>query len=243
MVMNKYILSDIVLEMLKKEMNLVDYPLPEELKNMKGENPTYGKVSNQAFRYKADKIKKVSVIKHDIGGKLVGAVIMIMGEDEYDFPFIVVNIAFVPGEDGKDKIFVEFEAKPLVKDEESNRKYTEPLRAWRDSIGALPSEPMSGFGEPGEFVKANISPIEYIRYVPIEYLDQVLDFTRQFFEFVLDFWRKAEPVKDSQRLEKIADFRREYNRHILEQDPSGRTSIATFGKEKALLSFENLTFL
>ena len=241
--MNKYILGDMVIEMLKKEMNLVDYPLPEELRVMEGEHPTYGKVFNRASRYKADKIKKVSVIRHDIGGKLVGAVIMIMGEDEYDFPFIVVNVAFVPGEGGKDKIFAEFEAKPLVKDEESTRKYTDPLRGWREAIGKLPSEPMSGFGEPGEFVKANISPIEYIRYIPIDYLDEVLDFTKQFFEFVLDFWRKAEPVKDIERRRKIDAFRREYNQHILDDDPSARTSIATFGREKAHLSFENLTFL
>ena len=241
--MNKYIIADMVIDMLKKEMNLVDYPLPEELRVMEGENPTYGKVSNRAARYKADKIKKVSVIRHDIGGKLVGAVIMIMGEDEYDFPFIVVNVAFVPSEGGKDKVFAEFEAKPLVKDEESTRKYMDPLREWREAIGKLPSEPMSGFGEPGEFVKANISPIEYIRYIPIEYLDEVLELAKQFFEIVLDFWRKAEPVKDPQRREKIDTFRREYNRHILEDDPSGRTSIATYGREKALLSFENLTFL
>ncbi len=241
--MNKYIVGDLVTEMLEKEMNLVDYPLPEELRVMEGEHPTYGKMFRECFRYKADKIKRVSVIRHDVGGILIGAVIMIVGEDEYDFPFIVVNVAFVPSEGGKDKIFAEFEAKPLVKDEESTRKYTDPLRGWREAIGKLPSEPMSGFGEPGEFVKANISPIEYIRYIPIDYLDEVLDFTKQFFEIVLDFWRKAEPVKDIQRREKIDAFRREYNRHILDEDPSGRTSIATYGREKAQLSFENLTFL
>jgi hypothetical protein len=241
--MNKYIVGDMVTEMLKKEMNLVDYPLPEEIRVMHGEHPTYGKMFRECFRYKADKIKRVSVIRHDVGGILVGAVIMIVCDDKYDFPFIVVNVAFVPVKGGKDKIFTEFEAKPLVKDEESTRKYINPLRSWRKAIGQLPSEPMSGFGEPGEFVKANISPIEYIRYVPIYYLDRVLDFTRQFFEIIVDFWRKAEPVKDIERRRKIDEFRREYNRHILDEDPSGRTAIATYGREKALLGFENLTFL
>lgn len=241
--MNKYIVGDMVTEMLKKEMNIVDHPLPEELRVMEGENPTYGKMFRESFRYKADKIKRISVIRHDVGGILVGAVIMIVGEDEYDFPFIVVNVAFVPGQGKKDKIFAEFEAKPLVKDEESTRKYIDPLRGWREAMGKLPSEPVSGFGEPGEFVKANISPIEYLRYIPIDYLDEVLNFTKQFFEIVLDFWRKAEPVKDIERRKKMDAFRREYNRHILDDDPSARTSIATFGREKALLSFENLVFL
>ncbi len=106
--MNKYIIADMVIDMLKKEMNLVDYPLPEELRVMEGENPTYGKVSNRAARYKADKIKKVSVIRHDVGGILVGAVIMIMGGDEEDFPFIGGKGAFVPSGGGKGKGFAEF---------------------------------------------------------------------------------------------------------------------------------------
>jgi hypothetical protein len=241
--MNKYILGDTIIPMLKKEMNLVDHPLPEEVMVMEGEHPTFGKVSNQSSRYKANKIKRVTDSRHDVGGMLVGTNIMIMGEDEYDFPFIMANIAFVPGEGGKDKIFVEINAMPLIKDEESTRKYVKPLRGWRETIGKLPAEPVSGFGEPGEFIKESISPFQYLRFVSIDYLDQVLDLTKQFFEIVLDFWRKAEPVKDIQRREKIEAFRREYNRNILEEDPSGRASIEAFGREKALLSFENKTFL
>ncbi len=34
--MNKYIVGDLATETLKKEMNLVDYPLPEKLKAMEG---------------------------------------------------------------------------------------------------------------------------------------------------------------------------------------------------------------
>jgi len=78
---------------------------------------------------------------------------------------------------------------------------------------------MSGFEEPGESVKANVSPIEYLRYIPINfnYLDEVLDFTKQFFGIILDFWHQAEPVKNIQRREKIDAFGREYNRHILKE--------------------------
>lgn len=34
--MNKYIVGDLATETLKKEMNLVDYPLPKELKATEG---------------------------------------------------------------------------------------------------------------------------------------------------------------------------------------------------------------
>jgi len=242
-VMNKYIVSEMVIPMLEKEMNLVDHPLPEELRVMEGEHPSFGKVIERSFRYKADKIKRVTDIRIDVGGMLVGTVIMIMGEDEYDFPFVMANIAFVPGEDGKEKIFVEIEAMPLIKDDESTRKYVDPLRGWHEAIGKLPAEPVSGFGEPGEFIKESIAPFQYLRFIPMDYLDQVLDLTKQFFEIAVDFWRKAEPVKDIQRKEKIDAFRRAYNRNILEEDPSGRVSMETFGREKAQLSFENKTFL
>jgi hypothetical protein len=241
--MNKYIVSEIVRDMLKKEMNMVDYPLPKEFEMQEGQHSDYGKMFNQVTRYKAHKLKRIAILDVDIGGNFIGSVILIASEDEYDFPFIVVNVAFSQDKNGKDRIFVEFESKPLVKDEESTRKYIDPLRSWREAIGNLPSEPMSGFGEPGDFLKANISPIEYIRWVPIEYLDQILDFTRQFFEIILDYWRKAEPVQDPERRKKIDEFRREYNRHILDEDPSGRTAIETFGREKALLYFQNLSFI
>jgi hypothetical protein len=132
---------------------------------------------------------------------------------------------------------------PLIKDEESTRKYVDPLRGWHEAIGKLPAEPVTGFGEPGEFIKESIAPFQYLRFIPVDYLDQVLDLTKQFFEIALDFWRKAEPVKDIQRREKIEAFRRQYNKNILEEDPSGRVSMETFGKEKAQLSFENKTFL
>jgi len=241
--MNKYLAGDVAKEILAKEMSITDYPLPEDLSVREGDHPTYGKMVNRATRYKADKIKRIALLNHDVGGSFIGSVIMIVGEDGYDFPFIVVNIAFAPDATGKDRIFVEFEAKPLVKDEESTRKYVEPLRAWREAIAKLPSEPMSGFGDPGEFVKANLSPIEYIRWVPMEHLDEVMDFFRQFFAIIVDYWRQAEPVQDLERRKKIADFRQAYNSHILDDDPSGRTAIATYGREQALRYFENVTFL
>ena len=241
--MNKYILGDTIMPMLKKEMNLVDHPLPEEVRVLEGEHPAFGKVVEWFSRYKTNKIKRVSDIRHDVGGMLVGANIMIMGEDEYDFPFIMANIAFVPGEGGKDKIFVEINAMPLIKDEESTRKYVDPLRGWREAIGKIPAEPVSGFGEPGEFIKESISPFQYLRFVSVDYLDQLLDLTKQFFEITLDFWRKAEPVKDIQRREKIEAFRREWNKNMLDEDPSGRAAMEAFGREKAQLSFENTTFL
>ena len=66
---------------------------------------------------------------------------------------------------------------------------------------------------------------------------------RQFFAIIVDYWRQAEPVEDAARRKQIADFRQAYNSHILDDDPAGQTSIATYGREQALRYFENVTFL
>ena len=59
--MNKYVLADMITPILKKEMNLVDYPLPAELRVREGEHPNFGKVFETASRYKADKTKRVAL--------------------------------------------------------------------------------------------------------------------------------------------------------------------------------------
>jgi len=238
--MNKYILADMVTERLKREIGMVPKPLPEELKTLETVLPS-GRARFENALYQAGKLKKITISKHSYGESGAGTVVMLVADDGYDLPFIVVDIAFDFGEKGK--IFVEFEAKPLVKDEESTRKYVEPFRKWREALGKLPAEVLHVFGEPGEFLKANASPNEYVRYIPDEYTDEVLKFTDQFFDIFLDIYRKAEPVKDAQRKRKMEAFRLEYNKHVLEEDPSGVMLINAFGRETAELFYDYLLYL
>jgi len=235
--MNKYILADLVTEKLKKEIGMVAKPLPEELKTLETDLPS-GSVRFDCALYKADKLKKISINKHSHGENGAGTVVIIVADDAYDIPFIVVDIAFDFGEKGK--IFTEFEAKPLVKDEESTKKYVDPFRKWREALGKLPAEKTAAFGEPGEFLKANVSPTEYVRLVPEAYADEVVKLADQFFDIFIDIYRKAEPVKDAERKKKLDAFRSEYNRHVLEEDPSGVMLINAFGRRKAELFYDHL---
>ena len=107
-------------------------------------------------------------------------------------------------------------------------------------MGKLPSEPVTGFGEPGAFLKENHSPIRYMGLIPAEYSDEVLRLTEQFFDVFVSIYRKAKPVTDSRRRQKMDSFRIEYNRYVLEQDPSGAALINAFGREKAQLFYEHL---
>lgn len=238
--MNKYILADMVTEKLKREIGMVAKPLPEELQTLETVLPS-GSIRFESVLYQTEKLKKIAISKHTHGESGAGTVVLIIADDAYDLPFIVVDIAFDFGKKGK--IFTEFEAKPLVKDEESTRKYVDPFRKWREALGKLPAEPVTAFGEVGEFLKANVSPTEYVRLIPDSYTDEVLKFADQFFDIFLDIYRKAEPVKDAERKRKMDAFRLEYNKHVLEEDPSGVMLINTFGRQKAELFYDYLLYL
>ena len=235
--MNKYILAEMVTEKLKKEIGMVAKPLPEELKTLETVLPS-GRVRFESALYQADKLKKITISKHRHGESGAGTVVIIVADDEYDLPFIVVYIAFDFGEKGK--IFTEFEAMPLVKDEESTRKYVNPFREWREALGKLPAETTTVFGEVGEYLKANVSPTEYVCLVPDSYTDEVLKFADQFFDIFLDIYRKAEPVKDAQRKREMDAFRSEYNKHVLEEDPSGVMIMEAFGRQTGELFYDYL---
>jgi len=226
-----------VTEKLKKEIGMVAKPLPEEIKTLETVLPS-GSVRFENNLYQADKLKKISINKHSHGESGAGTVVVIAADDAYDIPFVVVDIAFDFGEKGK--IFAEFEAKPLVKDEESTRKYIDPFRKWREALGKLPSERPTAFGEPGEFLKANVSPTEFVGLIPDSYADEVVKLADQFFDIFLDIYRKAEPVKDAARRKKIDAFRSEYNKYVLEEDPSGVMLINAFGRQKAELFYDYL---
>ena len=229
-----------VTEKLKREIGMVAKPLPEELKTLETILPL-GRVRFESALYQAEKLKKIAIAKHTLGESGAGTVVMIVAEDEYDLPFMLADIAFDFGKEGK--IFTEFEAMPLIKDEESTRKYVEPFRKWRQAIGKLPAEPVTGFGEVGEFLKANVSPTEYIRFIPDDYTDEVLKFAQQFFDIFLDIYRKAEPVKDVQRRRKMDAFRAEWNKYVLVEDPSGVALMEAFGRQTAELFYDYFVYL
>jgi len=235
--MNKYILGDMVTEKLKREIGMVAKPLPEEIKILEKVVPS-GRLRFESALYQADKLKKIVISNHSHGESGAGTVVVIVGEDEYDLPYMLADIAFDFVEKGK--IFTEFEAMPLVKDEESTRKYVDPFRKWREAIGKLPSEPVTAFTEPGEIWTSNLSPTEYVRLIPDAYTDEVVKFADQFFDIFLDIYRKAELVKDAQRRRKIDAFRSEFNKRMLDEDPSGVMLIEAFGRPTAQLFYNYL---
>jgi hypothetical protein len=238
--MYKYILADMITEKLTREIGMVTKPLPDEIKIIEKVLPS-GRVRFECALYQAEKLKKISINNHTHGESGAGTVIVIVADDEYDLPYMLVDIAFDLVEKGK--IFTEFEAMPLIKDEESTRKYVEPFRKLYETIDKLPSEPVTGFGESGEFLRSNLAPTQYLRLIHDGYTNEILKYADQFFDIFLDIYRKAEPVKDAERRSKMDAFRTEWNKHILADDASGQILIEALGRQKAELFYDYFTYL
>ena len=116
--MDKHIIAEIITEKFKKELGMVDKAFPEELRILEAEIPPEalppgGKMRMESSMYQADKIKKISIVKNQLGEISAGGIVLITPENEYDLPFVVVDITFMSI--GKVKIFTELDAKPLVK--------------------------------------------------------------------------------------------------------------------------------
>jgi hypothetical protein len=238
--MNKYILADIITERLNREVGMVEKPLPEELKNMETDLPS-GRVRTEPALYQAAKLKKIVISKRSQGENLAGTLVMLIPEDDYDFPFTLSDVTFDFA--GKGKMFVAFQFRPLVNDDESTKNYVEPLRKWLEAINKIPSEEVVPPKEPGEFLKKNVSPIRYIRIVQEDYINEVLDFAQQFYDIVLDIYRKAEPVKDVLRRKEMDTFRSEWNKNIFSADASSQSLAEVYGQKTAALFCEHLVYL
>jgi len=236
--MNKYILADMVTERLKREIGMVAKPLPEEIKTLEADLPS-GRMRFEHALYQAEKLKRISIGKRDLGEGGAGTVVMLVADDEYDLPFILTDIAF--DFVGKGRISAGFGLRPLVKDDESTRKYIQPFQKWYEAISKLPGEPISL--NVGPFLRANPAPLRYSASLPDDYANEVVELTGQFFDIFLDIYRKAEPVKDAERRSKMDAFRLEYNQNIFGDDYSGKVLIEAFGEQTTALFYEYFVYL
>ncbi len=234
----KHILAEMVTKLLIREIGMVAKPLPEQIKMLETELPT-GKARFESALYRSEKLKKITISKRSLGQDGGGTVVMMVADDKYDIPFILADIAF--DSVGKGCITTGFQLRPLVKDEESTKRYIDPFLKWYKAIDNLPSEPVHL--DIGEFLKANPAPLNYLGRIPYDYLDEVLKFTEQFFDILLDIHRKSEPVTDVKRRKIMEAFRLEYNQNIFGDDFSGKVLIKAFGRKTAALFYDYLVYL
>jgi hypothetical protein len=237
--MNKYILVDIVTEKLAADLGMTAKPLPKEIKVMKTVLPS-GKVRFESTLYQTKKLKRVTISKRNLGGNIAGTVLMMVSASEYDIPFTLVDIAF---DSAEKRISAAFQIRLLLNDTKSTTEYVKPFASWLEKLLQLPSKPMSPFGEPGEFIKANPPELKYQRTLSDNYTDEVLKLTRQFFDIYRQVYKNAEPVTDAKRRSEMNAFRSAYNEHILGDDPSGKMLIKTFGQRTAALFYDYLVYL
>jgi len=234
----KYILAEMVTERLVREIGMVAKPLPDQIKILETELPA-GKARFETALYRTEKLKKITIGRRSLGEEGGGTVVMMVADDAYDIPFVLADLAF--DSVGKGTITAGFQLRPLVKDEKSTEQYINPFLKWYHAIDKLPSEPVHL--DVGEYLKANPAPLNYLGRIPYGYLDEVLKFTEQFFDILLDIHRESEPVTDAQRRKIMEAFRLEYNQNIFGDDFSGKVLIKAFGRKTAALFYDYLVYL
>ena len=239
MTASKYILADMATEKFTRELGMIVKPIPEEVKVLETVLPS-GRLHLESVLYQAAKLKKITISKRSLGEGVAGTLVMMIAGAEYDLPFTLADITFSAGE--KSEVSAAYQLRLLVNDEESKIKYVAPFMEWYEAICKLPSEALIP-GEPGDFLKANAPSLRYMRSIPIDYLDQVLQFTEQFLDIYLDIYRKAGPVSDFPKRQRMDAFRTEFNEHLLGDDPSGQVLTRAFGQRLAKLFYEHFTYL
>ena len=95
----------------------------------------------------------------------------------------------------------------------------------------------------GEFLKANLTPLNYLGSIAYDYIEEVLKLTEQFFNIFLDVYWNSAPIKDEQRRKKMDAFRKEYNQKILGDDFSGKMLIEAFGRQTGALFYDYFVYL
>jgi hypothetical protein len=229
-----------VVKGLTRDIGMVASPLPEEIKTLEMVLSSERLCFDSAL-YQSEKMKRISIIDHTHGENGGGTIVMMFADDKYDLPLTFMDIAFDFGRIGK--IFTQFEAMPLINDSESITKYVDPFRKWREAIEELPSEPVTEFSQSEGIWKTNISPTNYLRYVPTSCLDEIVQFVEQFLDIFLGIYHRAEPIRDVERKKVIDAFRLEWNNKFIDDDPAGAMITEAFGRKTAQLFFEYLNYL
>ncbi|MFC1591041.1 hypothetical protein ACFL43_00805 [Thermodesulfobacteriota bacterium] len=236
--MNKHILAKMVIERLQQETSLIECPLPEQIKTITTDH-LKGRVHIESALYQADKLKKISISNRVMGTNNAGTVVMIIADDAYDLPFILMDIAIDAA--GSGSITAGFKIRPLVADAISTQKYIRPFSAWLDGIKTLPAAPVHL--DVGSYLKDNPAPLDYRGTVGLDHNQKLLAYTNQFIDILLDIYHTLQPVEDAYRRTQMDAFRQEYNRNILGTDYSGKMLVQAFGQQTAEIFYEHLVYL
>jgi 15,16-dihydrobiliverdin:ferredoxin oxidoreductase len=141
-----------------------------------------------------------------------------------DLPLLGIDfLAF-----GKKKILVVLDFQPLFRDADYMVKYIEPMRVIRDKYPELSQD------IPMKFYDANQYFSPYLLFAKTDAETVVNQLFPAYQEFIQLYWKlaqKADPLTQSEDIEKIVKAQKDYDRYSAERDPASGLFSSYFGQE------------
>src|SRR3989338_2277496 len=127
-------LNEITKSYLEKNFNLIEDPLPDDLKYKKVEKE--GKVTEAKHcEYHTDKLFKVKFSEINAEDRIYIRTCVIAPNDDYEFPIFSYDTS-----EAKKYLFMIFDMHPLRRDTEYLEKYIEPVKGLHEESKKIPFE-------------------------------------------------------------------------------------------------------
>lgn len=207
--------------------DLKPYPIPqgfEHKEEMVGKGKRAGLVTTDSYAYQTKKLRQIRTA-HVQGGAALQVLNFVMFPSmEYDLPFFGADLVTLPGGH-----LIALDMQPLFHTSEYEQKYSDPIKQTfekhRQNLpwgGDFPEEAARFFSPC--FVWSRPSEDETVE-------THVFEAFKDYLNHYIDFVKQAEPVTDSETLEKIKESQLAYLRYRAEKDPARGMFLRFYGED------------
>ncbi|MEB3280122.1 MAG: phycoerythrobilin:ferredoxin oxidoreductase [Lyngbya sp.] len=218
---------DYALQLLKQQLELQPYPIPEGFERKEG---VMGKGKKQdlvvttSYGFKSKKLRQIRAAHVQGGDSLQVLNFVIFPELNYDLPFFGADLVTLPGGH-----LIALDMQPLFHDAAYQQKYTEPLLStFKTYQTHLPWG-----GDFPEEAKPFFSPC-FLWTRPQETEDvktHVFAAFKDYLQAYLKFVAQAEPIPAEQQRQQILNAHRCYIKYRAEKDPARGMFTRLYGSE------------
>lgn len=228
-------LNEITKSYLAKNFNLIEDPLPDDIKYKKVEKD--GKITEaKHWEYHTDKLFRIKFSEINAEDRIYIRTCVIAPNDDYDFPIFSYD-----NSEARKYIFFIFDTHPLMRTPDYMKKYIDPVRKFHEESLKIPF--VEGAKQTMvDWAKAYESGAGvYLRYSK-EYEEKVESIFKGYLEFYVNTVKEAKKISSPALKEELIKFKNGYRQIYKEKDPGFGPMKALFGEEWAKKSFENFPF-
>ena len=203
--------------------DLSSRPIPPGLESnvsARGKNPA----TIQSWCYQCEQLRKVRYSYIDAGETAQVFNSVVYPNHCYDIPLLGVDFLSF----GKKKILVVMDFQPLFRDRAYIEKYIEPMRQVRDKYSELAQDLEMKFYDANQYFS------KYLLFAKLDSETVVNSLFPAFQEYLEMYWQMvadAEPLTDSQDIQRVVAAQKEYDQYSAERDPAHGLFSSYFGAE------------